>query len=93
MPVPHVIPGLTGGLIHPWLDRESFDVPVKNICVIFHANNVTDVDMPVKPATTIVLAWTIILARSSKIATNEVPGNLFQNFRIKKCGNYIMLNI
>ena len=90
MPVPHVIPGLTGGLIHPWPDRESFDVPVKNICVIFHANNVTDVD---KLATTIVLAWTIILALSSKIATNEVPGNLFQNFRIKKCGNYIMLNI
>ena len=84
MPAPHVIPGLTGGLIHPWPDRESFDVPVKNICVIFHANNVTDVDMP---ATTIVLAWTIILARSSKIATNEVPGNLCQNFRIQKCGN------
>lgn len=70
-----------------------------DISVIYWLKCVTDVDMPVKPAmtnkpaTTIVLAWTIILARSSKIATNEVPGNLFQNFRIKKCGNYIMLNI
>ena len=72
------------------MPKVAFGDNLNDICVIYWLKCVTDVDIP---ATTIVLAWTIILARSSKIATNEVPGNLFQNFRIKKCGNYIMLNI
>ena len=81
------------------MPKVAFWDNLNDICVIYRLKCVTDVDMPVKPAmtnvlaTTIVLAWTIILARSSKIATNEVPGNLFQNFRIKKCVNYILLNI
>ena len=75
------------------MPKVAFGDNLNDIFVIYWLKCVTDVDMTVKPATTIVLAWTIILARSSKIATNEVPGNLFQNFRIPKCGNYIMLNI
>ena len=66
------------------MPKVAFGDNLNDICVIYLLKCVTDVDM---------LAWTIILARSSKIATNEVPGDLFQNFRIKKCGNYIMLNI
>ena len=66
------------------MPKVAFGDNLNDICIIYWLKCVTDVDM---------LAWTIILARSSKIATNEVLGNIFQNFRIKKCGNYIMLNI
>ena len=50
---------------------------LNDICVIYWLKCVTDVDMP---TTTIVLAWTIILPRASKISTNY---NLL-GFRIRK---------
>ena len=49
---------------------------LNDICVIYWLKCVTDVDMSVepamtnKPATTIVLAWTVILPRASKLSAD-----------------------
>ena len=57
--------------------KSSIGDNLNDICVIYWLKCVTDVDMP---TTTIVLAWTIILPRASKISTNY---NLL-GFRIRK---------